>query len=152
MAGGTLSHVQRRPSCHCSLTYWGHLMKQVRSLLGWVSHPVLKSLALFSKRIHYLFGHLFLHNGRGWGHLPLGLLPFGHLAWLEESVLLIFIWSLPHRKGVQGLSLSGKQSFSEFIPDTHFCETGPCYIVQLPLNFCCTPGWSETLTPPTSAS
>lgn len=39
----------------------------------------------FNERIHYVFGLLFLYNGRCLGHLlPLGLLYFGHLAWLEE--------------------------------------------------------------------
>lgn len=37
------------------------------------------------QRIHHLSGLLFLHDGRGLGHLlPLGLLSFGYLAWLEE--------------------------------------------------------------------
>lgn len=44
----------------------------------------------FNERIHYVFGLLFLYNGRCLGHLlPLGLLYFGHLAWLEERCFLL---------------------------------------------------------------
>jgi hypothetical protein len=45
----------------------------------------------FFQRIDYLFGLLFLDDGRGRGHLlPLGLLSFGHLAFFFFFFFLVF--------------------------------------------------------------
>lgn len=65
----------------------GHLTKWLKSLLGWMSYPMLKFLVLFSNRklIYFLASNFFTTAGTRASFFPLAFFPFGILdGWRRQ--------------------------------------------------------------------